>query len=112
MFQRSEGSAPAQFVLIAAPLTASFALVLALALIGYEKAMLTAAVTRIAERTALADVGQEESEQVVTAALTQIGLTQASISLSREGSEQVARGTLALPGGLEIEAIGLASLEN
>jgi Flp pilus assembly protein TadG len=111
VFRRSEGSAPLEFVLIAAPLLLSFNAVVSITVLGYQKSLLIAAATNIAERSALADVTQTDEEELVADALAGLGLQEVAFSLSSEGGVKVARASMLAFGVFEIEAVGFASIE-
>lgn len=108
MLQRSEGSAPAQFALIAAPLILSFTAAMAIPMLGFQKSQLTAAAATIAERAARADVTEGEVESLAAQVLETLGLENAAASVeSLEGIQTVRLALMAMP-GIELEAVGYA----
>jgi hypothetical protein len=108
VLQHSEGSAPAQFALIAGPLILSFTAALAIPLLGFQKSQLTAAAATIAERVARADVTEGEVDSVAAQVLETLGLENAAASVeSLEGVQTVRLSLMAMP-GIELEAVGHA----
>ena len=111
MFLRSDGSAPAQFALLAGPLMLSFASALAVPILGLHKGEVTAAAAAIAERAARADVTDEEIENMINDVLGKLGLSNASASLSDEGGVQTAQVKATSIAGIVLEAVSFAADE-
>ena len=108
MLQRSEGSAPAQFALIAGPLILSFTAAMAIPILGFQKSQLTVAAATIAERAARADVTEGEVESLAAQVLETLGLENAAVSVeSLEGIQAVRLALMAMP-GIELEAVSYA----
>lgn len=108
MLQRSEGSAPAQFALIAGPLLLSFTAALAVPLLGLQKSQLTIAASTIAERVARADVAEGEVESIVAQVLAKLGLEHADASVESTDGVEIVRVALVAVAGIELEAVGYA----
>lgn len=108
MLQRSEGSAPAQFALIAGPLLLSFTAALAVPLLGLQKSQLTIAASTIAERVARADVAEGEVESIVAQVLAKLGLEHADASVESTDGVEIVRVALVALAGIELEAVGYA----
>lgn len=90
----------------------SFNGVMSISVLGYQKSLLIAAATSIAERAALADVNQADEEGLISDALAGVGLEDAAVSLSSEGGIEVARASMLALGVFELEAVGYASIED
>ena len=108
MFRHSEGSATAQFALIAAPLLISFSAALAVPLLGYQKSQLTAAAAVIAERVSRADVTENDIESIATSVLSKLGLPAASASVAEVDGLNIVRVSMFAVAGIELEATGYA----
>ncbi len=110
MFRRSDGSAPIEFVLVVTPLLLSFGAVISVSTLGYQRSLLTAAATTIAERAALADVEEADLDAVSSGVFQSLGLSDATASLASDGHVKVARASFFFF-GFELEATGFASVE-
>lgn len=108
VLRRSEGSAPAQFALIAGPLLLSFTAALAVPLLGYQKSQLTVAASTIAERVARADVAEGEVELIARQVLAKLGLDHADASVESSDGVQAVRVAQVAFAGIELEAVGYA----
>ena len=108
MFRHSEGSAPAQFALIATPLLISFSVALAVPLLGFQKSQLTAAAAVIAERVSRADVTENDIESIAAGVLSKLGLPAASASVAEVDGLNIVRVSMFAGAGIELEATGYA----
>jgi hypothetical protein len=89
----------------------AFTAVITISVLGYQKSLLIAAATTIAERSALADVNEDDEDNLIAGVLDRLGLQGAAASLSTESGVEVARVSLLALGSFELQEVGFAVIE-